>query len=202
MARARPTRRRTSSKAPSPATRAGAAGRREPPACRSGRAVAIFLVVAAASAALDLGSKEAVFSAVADRPAQRVTVIPRVLRLTLSTNPGIVFGLPVPGWIVKAATLAAMAAVVVLFACSPRRFWGLHTALAMVLGGAAGNLYDRVFARVRLGGEAAATGGRVRDFIDVYAIDYPVFNVADILLVVGLGLVLLHMIRHRPRGQA
>jgi signal peptidase II len=50
----------------------------------------------------------------------------------------------------------------------------------MVLGGGLGNLADRIF---------RATGGRVVDFIDVHV--WPVFNVADSSIVVGVLLILL-----------
>ena len=58
-----------------------------------------------------------------------------------------------------------------------------------VLGGAAGNLYDRILS------------GRVTDFLDFYIRDYhwPAFNVADSALVVGSGLLLLGMLR--PKRQ-
>jgi len=56
----------------------------------------------------------------------------------------------------------------------------LVTALGLVAGGAVGNLIDRV----RFNG--------VRDFLHWnYLFDWPVFNVADVFLVVGAGLILL-----------
>jgi signal peptidase II len=65
----------------------------------------------------------------------------------------------------------------------------------LVLSGAIGNLYDRF----RFEG--------VRDFIDVCFGDvegwhWPTFNVADIALVVGIGLLLLCSFRERPKGTA
>lgn len=170
------------------------------PAWRSPRAVAIFLAIAAAGTAVDLWTKHVAFDRLLGREGWTATVVDGLLRLTLSTNPGIVFGYRLPGWVVLAATLAAMAAVVALFAASERRFRGLQAGLAMVLGGAAGNLYDRLFVRGALPGRQPAAGC-VRDFIDVTipVIDYhwPVFNVADVLLVVGLAAILLHTLRHR-----
>lgn len=201
MARTRRSHGAAGSKHPSTSPRVGSPGRRERLAYTSPRAILTFSAVAVAATAFDLASKHYVFEALLSRPGQRVNIIPSVLRFTLSANPGIVFGLRVPGGIVLAATLAAMAVVTVLFAGSGRRHWGLHTALAMVMGGAVGNLYDRVFAKVRLAGEAAAVGGRMHDFIDVCAINYPVFNVADMLLVIGLGLIMLHTIRQGRRSQ-
>jgi len=166
-------------------------------AYRSLSAVVIFLVTAAAGALGDLASKSKVFSQLLDSPAHSTMVIPGLLRFTLSTNPGIVFGLRLAPWAILLATMAAVVAVAVLFATSARRFRWLHVALGMVLGGALGNAYDRLFSYVHLPGESRAHVGEVRDFIDFYPISYPLFNVADILLVVGVCIILLHVFRHR-----
>jgi signal peptidase II len=155
--------------------------------------------VVAAGAAADLVSKAVVFERLAESAHRSCTVVPRVLRFTLSTNPGIVFGLPVPGWLVLVATLAAAVTVVALFATSSRRRWGLHLALAMVLAGSLGNAYDRLFSRVHFAGEPLPRTHQVRDFIDFHVINYPVFNVADVLLVVGVLLILLQLHRQRRR---
>jgi len=161
------------------------------PAFKSIGAAATFLIVAVAGLAADLASKDAVFAALAEAPNRSSDpIIPGVLRFTLSENEGIAFGFPVPGPIVLAATAVAIAVVIVLFAASTRADRALHVGLGMLMGGSIGNACDRL-----------ATG-RVRDFINVYAIRYPVFNIADILLVVGVGLILLHLFRHRKDTQA
>jgi signal peptidase II len=66
--------------------------------------------------------------------------------------------------------------------------WGL----SLVLGGAFGNLYDRVVHRT------------VTDFVEVYAGQhyFPAFNVADSAISIGAGLLLLDMWRGRRRPQA
>ena len=63
-------------------------------------------------------------------------------------------------------------------------------ALALILGGAAGNEFDRV------------ASGRVTDFLVFYVGRYqwPAFNVADSSIVIGCGLLLLDMLR--PKRQA
>jgi len=65
-------------------------------------------------------------------------------------------------------------------------FWGL----TLILGGAAGNVFDR------------ATYGRVTDFLDFYIRDYHwhTFNVADSAIVIGSGLLLLDLLH--PKRQA
>jgi signal peptidase II len=66
------------------------------------------------------------------------------------------------------------------------------TGLALVLGGAAGNLFDRIL------------WGRVTDFLEFYigSWHWPTFNVADSCVVVGSGLLLLEILRSKrqPEG--
>jgi signal peptidase II len=64
----------------------------------------------------------------------------------------------------------------------------LAVALALVLGGALGNLYDRV------------TLGHVVDFIQVHAAGYywPAFNVADSAICIGVAILLLDSLRAEP----
>jgi len=66
------------------------------------------------------------------------------------------------------------------------------TGLALVLGGAAGNLFDRVM------------WGRVTDFLEFYVgnLHWPTFNVADSCIVIGSALLLLELLktRRQPAG--
>jgi signal peptidase II len=155
----------------------------------------LLLGVAAAGVAADLVSKSMVFAAVTQRDGQPILVLPGLLRLRLSANPGIVFGLPAPPLLVVLATIGAVVVVGCLFAASDRRQRWLHAALGMVLAGCVGNAYDRLFSAVTLPGETGQRIRQVRDFLDVYPINYPIFNVADILLVVGVCILMLIMLR-------
>ena len=170
-------------------------------AYKSVPAIIIFIAIATAGLAADLISKHYAFSTLMDQPGQSVTVIDGFLKLSLSTNPGIVFGIRAPPWAVLLATAIATVVVIVLFATSKPRQRLLHAALAMVLAGAVGNAYDRLFSRVIFPGDMAARVGQVRDFIDVHInwFRWPTFNVADIFLVVGVGLILLESIRDAIR---
>ncbi len=159
-----------------------------------------FLTTAILGAAADLLTKYLAFRCLLDRQAVGLTVVPGLLRLRCSTNAGAVFGVRLPGWLILGATVAAVAAIFILFAGSARGAWSLHLALGMVMGGAAGNAYDRLFSAVKLPGETAMRTRVVRDFIDLHLGRYhwPTFNLADVWLVAGVVLILLHVLRQRP----
>lgn len=133
----------------------------------------------------------------AGQPA--VVVVPSVLRLKLTTNTGAVFGLGAGNrWVFVAVSVLATAVIGYLFLWSAAGAWLQHTALALILAGALGNLYDRVrFGAVRdmlhmlpgvelpFGLSWPGVGGGVREV-------WPwVFNLADVSLLVGVGLMLV-----------
>jgi len=211
------------------AAAAGASGARGAIAATCPLAIVLFVSVAAAGLAGDLLSKHYAFARglgeaeLPDRveriiaqhdpppPPEKVLemlqihwpLIPGV-QITLSTNPGAVFGLAVPRWLMATATVAITVLVAYFFGTSPRRAWSMHVALACILAGALGNFYDRIFGQVQLP-HLPPIRGHVRDFIDCSALYYPwVFNIADMLLVVGVMLLLVHWLiaarRHRDRA--
>jgi signal peptidase II len=123
---------------------------------------------------------------------QSIPVIPHWFDITYTQNAGAAFSLfatlPPVARVTILATLAAAAIVVllVLLARSPRITLGSF-GLALIMGGAAGNLIDR------------AVRGRVIDFIRIhyYGLSYPVFNVADSAITIGVALVLLASLGRR-----
>ena len=181
--------------------------------------MATFVLLAAGGLAADLLSKHHVFASFLDTPdltarveeirtafqaeigrppeAREVLhhfqrdVCPGV-RFTLSVNPGVVFGLPMPRWAVAAATVLTMGLVTLFFATADARARSVHVAMAFVLAGAVGNLYDRLASVVALP-NLEPIRYHVRDFIDCSQLHDPwVFNVADVLLVAGVGVLMLH----------
>ncbi len=211
---------------PSAAATAPRASAPASPAYKSPAVVIVFLLVTAAGLAADLMSKHYVFQGVLNDPAtaERLRanrygiearlaagapprevlqivghrdVMPGV-QFTLSTNPGVVFGIDMPRPLVAAATLLAMALVLAVLAFSDRRAWSVHLAMAFIMAGALGNLYDRLYSCVRIPLEGIQPiCYQVRDFIDLSQLHYRwIFNIADVLLVVGVGLLLLHRILH------
>jgi len=132
--------------------------------------------------AADQGTK---WLAVRDLAAGRsVPVIGPALHLTLVHNRGTAFGI-IPNW--TPSLLAAAIALSVAVLLYNRHFLGRHLlvslALALQLGGAAGNLLDRL------------CKGYVVDFVDLHV--WPVFNLADVAITIGVILLLWHLIRTR-----
>ncbi len=125
------------------------------------------------------------------------------LRLTFTENPGMAFGLQ-PGPTGVVTTLAILATTLVVYYLYQIRggYWPYRASLALILGGALGNIIDRVFYGVVMGyGEPFA--GRVVDFIHVsvwkglvpeimpvlggsYMELFPIWNVADMAIVGGV----------------
>lgn len=124
---------------------------------------------------------------------QSVQIIPGLFNLTYVRNTGAAFGLlasPSPG--LRTTILAAFSAIaigVILLVWVRSRFApGLFVcSLALILGGAIGNLIDRI----RL--------GEVIDFLDVYwrGHHWPAFNAADSAITIGVGLLIVHLLFHK-----
>jgi signal peptidase II len=116
------------------------------------------------------------------------------VKLTLSVNPGGVFGSAMPRLVLVTASLLTTALVGYFFAVSDPSARLVHVGLALILGGAIGNLYDRLFSVVSVEGFEPIRH-HVRDFIDCSALYWPwVFNLADAWLVVGVALMILHWV--------
>ncbi len=129
------------------------------------------------------------------------------MEFTLSLNPGVVFGMPMPPVMVSLATLATIALVLGMFLSSPSRFYATHIALGLILAGALGNWYDRLFSSVEVPGGSGTIDRHVRDFIDFSSLKigdrsiYPwIFNLADVFLVVGVILLLIHWVWMQRKG--
>jgi signal peptidase II len=139
-----------------------------------------WLGVSAAVAVLDLATKAWVSAAFA--PGE-VLVLTPFLNLVLWHNTGAAFSFLAGAggwqrWFFVAVTVVISAILLVML----RRSGGnrlLAAALALVLGGAAGNLWDRL------------TLGQVVDFVQLHAAGYywPAFNVADSAITVGVVLI-------------
>ena len=150
-----------------------------------GRSMAIFLSSLGLTVAADQITKFLIVSEL--ERGQIVEVIPKFFNLTLAFNKGAAFGFLASApegtrQLALAFTTILALSVVVYFLVRDFRGRGLSRhALALILGGAVGNVIDRV----RL--------GEVIDFLDVYwgAYHWPAFNIADSAICIGVFLLLI-----------
>lgn len=134
-----------------------------------------------------------------------VVVVPHVLHFTLVLNPGAVFGTgPGMRWFFVGFTVVALGFGLFMFArwCSTRDVWA-HIGIGLLIGGGLGNLYDRlVYACVRdflhpLPGWKWPGGFTFRGSAEIWPY---VSNVADALLLVGIGILLVFLWRKDRAG--
>jgi signal peptidase II len=127
-----------------------------------------------------------------------VNIIPGFFRLTHLENTGAAFSLfadspsPFRTTLLIAFSVAALAVISVLLWKDRGVFHSGTLALSLILGGAIGNLWDRLFY------------GKVTDFLDFYIgiHHWPPFNVADSAIVVGALLLFMRMLRKDHHSQA
>lgn len=151
-------------------------------------ALGVSLTVAVLGLALDQGSKA--LAAARLTPGDRIPILGDALGLSLIHNPGAAFSFGSgTTWVFTVIGLIT-AVVTIRFAAQQHGVrWGL--ALGLLLGGAVGNLIDRLKNPPGFG------QGHVTDFL-AYG-DLFVGNVADVLVVVGVGLLCLILLTH-PAG--
>jgi signal peptidase II len=138
-----------------------------------GRSAALLYAVAAGAFLFDRLSKLWVEQALAGRPPIRV--IPGVLSFSYTTNSGGAFGFGRSApWLFAGATIV-VGAVIVVVSTRPMRP-SVAIGLGLILGGALGNLTDRI-------ANGPGFGGAVTDFVDFHV--WPVFNLADSAIVIG-----------------
>lgn len=119
-----------------------------------------------------------------------ITVIPGFFNLTHIRNPGGAFGFMAAGsqglrnLLFVGVSIFAMGLIVYFYRSTPRTHPYLASALAMIFGGAVGNLVDRL------------RFGEVVDFLDVYLSSYhwPAFNVADSAITIGITIFIAHLV--------
>ncbi len=106
--------------------------------------------------------------------------------LTHITNAGAAFGLfPQLGLVFTFVALIVSLVIVAYYRSIPSGQWLVRLSLGLQLGGAIGNLIDRL------------RFGYVTDMLYVHYV--PVFNIADACIVTGVGLLMLHLSRTPPQ---
>jgi signal peptidase II len=145
------------------------------------RSLLLYLLIAVFVIILDQVSKSIIQLYLFE--GEKVSVIGDLLYFRLVYNSGGAMGTRIgPSWIYLILTIVALAIIVRYFLTTPHAHWHIKTALAMIFGGAVGNLIDRVLY------------GRVIDFIDM---DFPdiaflyirrwfTYNIADAAITIGL----------------
>ncbi len=144
---------------------------------------------------------------------QMIPVTGNFFRITFVENPGMAFGYD-PGLnfklIISIFSLIASIGLIFYLYVIRNRSWSLRIAIAMILGGAVGNLIDRMFYGL-IYGYASVFYGRVVDFFDVDFFDFtlfgksydrwPVFNVADAAVTIGVLMLLIFYKKHQEQDE-
>ena len=129
---------------------------------------------------LDQGTK---FWALASlKPIHNMTLVEGFMDLTFVENRGVAFGMfSGQRWFILLLTGIIAAGLIWFYKAMPKKkeYFPLRVSLVMVLSGAIGNIIDRLFR------------GYVVDFFEFTFFEWPVFNVADIYVVVGVTLLAL-----------
>ena len=149
---------------------------------------ALLIWISSLTIAIDQGTKYAIRTLLSLHDS--VSVIPGFLDFTYVRNTGAAFGLlnssdiPFKPAIMTAIALTALVTIVIYALKAPSQSSLNQIGLTLVIGGAVGNLIDRV------------TMGYVVDFIDVYWGNWHfwAFNIADAAITVGACLLILDML--------
>ncbi len=134
---------------------------------------------------------------------EKIPVLGDFFRITFIENPGMAFGFD-PGinfklWISIFSLAASVGLVIYIYYVRSQRL-SLRLALAFILGGAVGNLIDRMLYGIFYG-YAPVFYGRVVDFLDVDFFDFsifgrsydrwPIFNIADASVTIGVLILII-----------
>lgn len=155
------------------------------------RSPALLAGVATAAVVLDQWTKRLATEHLAYGPPVRI--VDELVQLTYTRNSGIAFGLLAGrNFPLYVFSIVAAVAVIVLFVRHARLSVVRHLSLALILGGAVGNLIDRV------------TTGEVVDFILLAwrGHEFPVFNLADVAVTTGVALFALAWSHDHDHAQA
>lgn len=140
---------------------------------------------------------------------QTIPVIGNFFRITFIENPGMAFGYD-PGsafkfWVTLFSLIASIGLIIYIYLIRQKSL-SLRIAIALILGGAIGNLIDRMFYGV-LFDYAPLFYGRVVDFFDVDFFDFtlfgksydrwPIFNIADAAVSIGVLVLIVFYKKHQ-----
>jgi len=141
----------------------------------------VFWLIALVTVGLDQASKLLVRARMIEGASREL--LGGVLNLTFVRNTGAAFGL-FPGYqpIFIATSVVVLIVIALYWRRSRPTAWPLVVALGLIAGGAIGNLIDRAFI------------GRVTDMFEFAFVEFPVFNIADSAIIVGVGILILWLL--------
>ena len=179
-----------------------------------------LLWIAAGVVLLDQTTKVVVRLTMAMPPYQSISLLGDWLKLTFTENPGMAFGISFgPAGMVTAFSIAATILIIVYLYRVRKEYAPYRFSLALILGGAVGNIIDRMFYGM-LFDYGNFFQGRVVDFIHVnlwsgyvpdavplvggtYMALFPIWNVADMAIVVGVvGILVFQKKFHKHLAEA
>ncbi len=148
-----------------------------------------FFILAILGQNLDLYTKHLAFERVPDHPP--LPVVKGVLSFQKTENPGIIFGIGQnhPA-LFLAISIAAVPLIVAIFLTVKHPRWITTISLGLILAGTLGNMFDRV------------ARGSVRDFIKFDFMNFPLFNLADSFICVGVCLLVIEILFFEPKKKA
>jgi len=137
----------------------------------------LFVIVAVGALAIDL-----IFKAIFMSGA--FSLIPGLLGVFPHFNYGAAFGIMSGAglFLILLTGSIIVVGLVAFFYFRGREGVLFHVSVGLIIGGALGNLYDRIFL------------GHVRDFIKFEFINFPIFNMADVFLNVGMVMLVVWML--------
>ena len=150
------------------------------------RDLLLYFLIAAFVVVIDQLSKSLIQHLLYE--GETVSVIGDFLYFRLVYNAGGAMGTSIgPSWIYLILTIVALVVIVRYMIKTPQVAWHIKTALALILGGAIGNLLDRLI------------HGKVIDFIDMDFPDIPfldiyrwfTYNIADAAITIGLSIFII-----------
>jgi signal peptidase II len=149
-----------------------------------------YYILAAAVIALDQWTKWLIVKNM--EIGDSITIINNFLYITSHRNSGAAWGiLQGQMWFFYVITAVVIVGIMYYIHKAAKGKWLMGISLGLLLGGAIGNFIDRVLRQ------------EVVDFINTYPFGYnfPVFNVADSALVIGVALLILQMIREEREAK-
>ena len=153
----------------------------------------IFWLIFIVGLVLDLYTKKTVFEWLSDTGS--VSIVGDFLRFIIAENTGAAFGIAAGKRLLLVSTsVLALAGVIGVFLFGHIKPRVVQVALGLFAAGVSGNLYDRLF-----------NDGMVRDFIDVTYrpnTHWPAFNIADSMLCISVGLLIISTLRTPPKQHA